>query len=209
MNDVNDGWFIRLFVSPGMQRWADSNSSLIRAGYVFSHPVVMLCLAIYLTCLFEPTSGWLTNDYVVGMLGHIDELTNIPLAFAARSKFPVETASFFRIWVFLMPIMILLLAPRIARAEKKGWYSRWKKKSLYWQFFMIVGLVFVFVGSAMGILIPGDPSFCKGCTTDAKTGLFFIYGFGAPVGFALLLAGIPSLCFFFAKSCRVVYLSRR
>ena len=65
---------------------------------------------------------------------------------------------------------------------------------------MVFFLPVTFLISIMGALIPADPSFCNGCTTHSRVGLFVIYGVGVPGLFAFLIAAIPSLIMFFVKS---------
>ena len=89
--------------------------------------------------------------------------------------------------------MSTLVLPRFINVELETWQKRWMLKSIEWQFFMAIFLVILLVFGALGLAIPGDPSFCHGCTTQSKLGLFVIYGFGVPTTFALLLGALPNL----------------
>jgi hypothetical protein len=177
----------------GVTRWTNSSSSICRAVYVYSHPIVVFCLLALAICFTNFGEAFI-NMSPMNSLNALNEVTfNFASKFAEKSLFPQQTKLFFLVWMLLAPVMVLVLAPRIAKAERNGWHKRWNPKSLQWQLSIAFMLVLILIAGVIGLLIPGDPGFCKGCTTHSRFGLFVIYGFGAPTAIALLLAAITDL----------------
>jgi hypothetical protein len=110
--------------------------------------------------------------------------------YAAGASNPKVMIDFFCAYPIAIFILVMSITPRLIYAEEKYWVARWIVKSAAWRVGMIGGLAIIAVGAAFGMSIPGDPSFCNGCTTNSVLGLFAIYGIGLPIGFSLILAGM-------------------
>jgi hypothetical protein len=177
----------------GITKFAAYDSSMLRAIYVISHPIILGCLVLYSICFTNLGQKEFT---------FISLNVSLPILFSKLSTFPIQTQNFFNLWVVLTPIMILILGFRIDYAEHKLWEKRWNSKSLIWQLGMIIFCSAILVVAIAGFLIPGDPSFCKGCTTNSMLGLLVIYGLLMPMSIGLLIAGIIRLSILFANSLR-------
>jgi len=200
--------FVGFCVSYGFTKLADSHSSLIRTIYIYSHPIVVFCLAILALCFTEIGLKIANVVQIEPFILFADAtIFKIISAFAERSTFPNQTKFFLGFWILVAPIMTFILIPRIAHAERKSWYMRWELKTLQWQVLMVIALSLVLIAGVVGALLPGDPAFCKGCTTHSRMGLFIIYGFGMPSAIALLLAAISNLVVYASKNFVNTYLS--
>lgn len=188
------------FLKPGLLRLSNSNSSLLRAVYIISHPLILLALFLYISCYFDITKPFVNLILNTDLFVWIDAKYAMQSSFSLKSTFPEVTKYFFGLWIVLTPILILFFLPRITIAEQKGWKKHWSGKSRVWQFFMIIWATLALIAAIFGFLIPGDPSVCNGCTTKSFLGLFFIYGIGCPLCIAFLISAISKLFITFIQS---------
>jgi hypothetical protein len=146
--------------------------------------------------------------FVQSYIQAVDSVTDFPRLYAEQSVYANRIYLFFAITLIGIPILVPVLAARISRTEKKNWFALWNTKSKLWMVVMLFVTPLLPLITVMGLLIPGDPSFCRGCTTDSLLGLFFIYGVCAPIGVALT-ATLPFYLYQFIGCKFIAYLSRR
>lgn len=192
----------------GFSQWIDSESSIFRTLYILSHPAILLYLLLQACVLTAAGDSLFGFDFVQSYLRIIDHATDFPRSYAARSIHAERIYLFFSVAIIGIPAILPVLIARISRVEKNIWVALWETKSTQWIFGMLFVVPLLPLITVMGLLIPGDPSFCRGCTTDSLFGLYFIYGVCAPIGLALTTAG--AFYFYLFTGNKIInYLSRR
>lgn len=176
----------RFFVGGPFQRLSLSDSSLIRSIYVLSHPFVIASTIAY--CLISTRPDF---PYSVAVWG--EGYADFVYRYAEAGNSPQIFIAFFSVYPITALLTVLTIIPRLIISEHKYWYSRWITKTFSWRIGILIWLALIGIVSLLGMFIPGDPSFCSGCTTRSYFGLVAIYGYGLPIGLSLVLAGIISL----------------
>lgn len=199
---------MNIFTSGGYSQWVDSESSISRTFYVLSHPVVFLYLLLQASVLTAAGDSLFSFSFVQSYIQVIDHVTGFPRLYAEQSVHANRIYLFFAIALVGTPALVPVLAARISRAEKKNWFALWETKNTLWMVGMLLVAPLLPFITVMGLLIPGDPSFCRGCTTDSLLGMFLIYGVCAPIGIALTTA-LPFYLYQFVGCKFITYLSRR
>lgn len=175
----------RFMIETPLSKYAKSDSSVVRALYIYGHPLTALALLAYVGALTGtislPENLWGAS------------YRELVALHARASATPDIAATFFLVLPVAFLVMTTTLAPRIWFAEEKGWHKLWNGRSLLWRACAFFGLILLCLCGVIGMTIPGDPSFCKGCTTNSQTGLFLLYGFGLPTFFAGSIAGCVAL----------------
>lgn len=176
----------RFFVGGPFQRLSLSDSSFIRSIYVLSHPFVIASTIAYFLINTRPEIA-----FSVAIWGK--EYADFVYRYAEAGNSPQVFIAFFSVYPITSLLTILTIIPRLITSEQKYWHSRWIIKTFSWRIGILAWLALIGVVSLLGMFIPGDPSFCSGCTTRSYFGLVAIYGYGLPIGLSLVIAGIMTL----------------
>lgn len=176
----------RFFVGGPFQSLSRSDSSFIRSIYVLSHPFVIASTIAYFLISTRPD---LSFSVAIWGEGYADFVYR----YAESGNSPQIFIAFFSVYPITALLTVLPIIPRLIISEHRYWYSRWVNKSVSWRIGILIWLVLICIVSLLGMFIPGDPSFCSGCTTRSYRGLVAFYGFGLPIGLALVIAGIIAL----------------
>lgn len=176
----------RFFVGGPFQSLSRSDSSFVRSIYVLSHPFVIASTIVYFLISTRPD---LSFSVAIWGEGYADFVYR----HAESGNSPHIFIAFFSVYPVTALLTILTIIPRLIISEHKHWYSRWITKTFSWRIGMLVWLALIGIVSLLGMFIPGDPSFCSGCTTRSYFGLVAIYGYGLPIGLSLVIAGIMTL----------------
>lgn len=182
---MTTGVIRRFMIATPLSEYAKSDSSVVRALYIYGHPLVVLALLAYVGAL---TGIVVLPEYLWGT-----SYSEIVALHVGVSATPAIATRFFMVLPAAFFVMTTTLASRIWFAEERGWHKLWKGRSLLWRTCAFFGLILLCVCGAIGMVIPGDPSFCNGCTTNSHTGLFLLYGFGLPTFVAGCIAGCVAL----------------
>lgn len=176
----------RFLVGGPFQRLSLSDSSFIRSIYVLSHPFVIASTVAYILISTRPDLAFSVAFWGNGY-------ADFAYRYAEAGNSPQVFIAFFSVYPITALASVLTIIPRLIISEHKYWYSRWIAKTFSWRIGILVWLALIGVVSLLGMFIPGDPSFCSGCTTRSYFGLVAIYGYGLPIGLSLVIAGIIAL----------------
>lgn len=182
---MNAGIIRRFIIETPLYKYSQSESSAIRALYIYGHPLIVCALLAYVAAL---TGTIVLSANIWG--GTYSEFVALH---ANASSMPAAATTFFLVLPAAFVVMTTTLVPRIWFAEEKGWHAIWTGKSLFWRVRAFVGLILLAICGGIGMAIPGDPSFCNGCTTNSHVGLFLLYGIGLPTFIAGCIAGCIAL----------------
>lgn len=155
---------------------------------VLRHPTVILIWVAELVALYlDFDDPGHTAAAVLHVASKMSEWIK-PVAYLADQTSFCENAKVYLSLVFITyPLLCPLIAVRAIRQEKDYLLARWQnnRKAAY---VAIVALPLLSAGILAGALLSNiDPSFCKGCTTESRLGMFVLYGVLLPAASAYAL----------------------